>query len=85
MISGSGVNSSVAMAGSMATSSITDSLWQVEGGVVVGAGGLRERGGGLDVKWDWSRVQNQSEGMCVRGPPVEIDKMLHCDTLIIQE
>lgn len=47
MISGSGVNSSVAMAGSMATSSITDSLWQVEGGVVVGAGGLRERGGGV--------------------------------------
>lgn len=36
-------------------------------------------------KWDWSRVQNQSEGMCVRGPPVDIDKMLHCDTLIIQE
>lgn len=78
MISGSGVKSSVAMTNSMATSSITDSLWRAEGGAEAG-------GFGLDVKWDWSRVQNQQEGMCVRGPPVDIDKMLHCDTLIIQE
>lgn len=36
-------------------------------------------------KWDWSRVQNWLEGMYLRGPLVDIDKMLHCDTLIIQE
>lgn len=44
MISGSGVNSSDAMTGSMATTSITnrEGWW-----------------GALDVKWDRSRVQNQ--------------------------
>lgn len=69
MISGSGVKSSVAV------SSIINSIRQVQEWVWVGL-----------VSMELSK-SSKSAGrhVCKSPPPVDVDKMLHCDTLIIQE